>query len=260
MPTAKPPGSIRRPRPKSTPVDPATTARREDSLTRERIIEASIDLLDSAGESGLTFRALSERLATGPGAIYWHIDHKSDLLTAACDAVIARTLGAQAAGATPAARIRVLALAVFDVIDARPWLGSALMQAPGQLPMVRILEDLGQQVQALGVARHKAQWAAANALLSYILGVAGQNAANAQAHQARLRSSKGHGASAADGRGAGDRRAFLAELGAAWSALDPQAYPFTRSMAGHLSAHDDRADFLAGIDLILAGIAAPRLR
>lgn len=235
--------------------DAPTGARREDSLTRERIVEASIELLDSAGEGGLTFRALSDRLATGPGAIYWHIDHKSDLLTAACDAVIARTLGTQVAGATPAARIRALALAVFDVIDARPWVGSALTQAAGQLPMVRLLEGLGQQVQALGVAQRKAQWAAANALLSYVLGVAGQNAANAQAHQARLRAGKGPG-----GGSAGDRQAFLAELGAAWSALDAQEYPFTRSMAAHLPTHDDRADFLAGIDLILAGIAAPRLR
>ncbi|MFP3246706.1 MAG: TetR family transcriptional regulator, partial [Paraburkholderia sp.] len=68
--------------------------RREDSLSRDRIIEASIALIDSSGESGLTFRALSERLATGPGAIYWHIDDKSDLLNAACDAIIARTMSA----------------------------------------------------------------------------------------------------------------------------------------------------------------------
>jgi len=40
--------------------------RREESLSRERIIEASIELLDSSGEEGLTFRMLSERLATGP--------------------------------------------------------------------------------------------------------------------------------------------------------------------------------------------------
>ncbi len=40
--------------------------RRESSLSREQIIEASIEILDNAGESGLTFRALSQRLATGP--------------------------------------------------------------------------------------------------------------------------------------------------------------------------------------------------
>jgi hypothetical protein len=40
-----------------------------------------------------------------------------------------------------------------------------------------------------------------------------------------------------------------------WSQLDPGEYPFTRSVTGQLRAHDDRMDFLAGIDLILGGLA-----
>ena len=120
--------------------------------------------LDSSGEAGLTFRALSERLATGPGAIYWHIANKSDLLTAACDAIVARTMNARGR-ATPEATIRALALGMFDAIDAHPWVGSALTRAPGQLPMVRILERIGQQVRALGVPDEE-QWATVAALLT----------------------------------------------------------------------------------------------
>jgi AcrR family transcriptional regulator len=213
------------------------TPRREESLSRDRIIEASIALLDRSGEGGLTFRTLSERLATGPGAIYWHIANKSDLLTAACDAIVARTVNARVVGATPKATIRTLALGMFDAMDAHPWVGSALMQAAGQLPLVRILERIGQQVRALGVP-DDAQWAVASALLNYILGVAGQNAANTQAHQKQ----------------GADRSKFLETVATVWSQLDPNEYPFTRSMAGPLRAHDDRIDFLAGIDLILSGI------
>ena len=106
-----------------------SSQRREDSLSRDRIIDASIEILDSSGEDGLTFRTLSERLATGSGAIYWHIANKSDLLTAACDAVIARTIEALVVGRTPKATIRALALGMFDAIDAHPWVGSALMRA-----------------------------------------------------------------------------------------------------------------------------------
>lgn len=153
--------------------------RREQSLSRESIIEASIALLDGSGEGGLTFRALAERLATGPGAIYWHIANKSDLLTAACDAIVARTMNAPSGATPPDAAIRALALGLFDAIDAHPWVGSALTQAPGQLPMVRILERIGQQVGALGVPDDN-QWATVSALLNYILGVGGQNAANGQ--------------------------------------------------------------------------------
>jgi AcrR family transcriptional regulator len=218
--------------------------RREESLSREQIIEASIELLDSSGEDGLTFRALSERLATGPGAIYWHIADKSDLLTAACDAIIARTMNAPLAsvtpGATPQATIRLLALAMFDAIDAHPWVGSALTRAPGQSPMVRIVERIGQQIRALGVPR-KAHWITVSALLNYILGVAGRNAANGQF-------ARTHGL---------DRSDFLEAVSTAWSQLDPEEYPFARSLAGQLRSHDDRKDFLAGIDLILRGIGSP---
>src|ERR1700723_1059072 len=155
-----------------------SSQRREESLSRDRIIEASIALLDHSGEGGLTFRTLSERLATGPGTIYWHIANKSELLTAACDAIVARTMNAPVIGATPEATIRALALGMFDAINAHPWVGSALTHAPGQSPMVRILERIGQQVRALGVP-DDTQWAVVSALLSYILGVSGQNAANA---------------------------------------------------------------------------------
>ncbi|OXC72789.1 TetR/AcrR family transcriptional regulator [Caballeronia sordidicola] len=216
-----------------------STQRREESLSRDRIIEASIALLDGSGERGLTFRALSERLATGPGAIYWHIDNKSDLLIAACDAIIASAMNAPSISAEPEAAIRALALGMFDAIDAHPWVGSALTRAPGQLPMVRILERIGQQVRALGVPED-AQWAAVSALLSYILGVSGQNAANA--HIAREQGL--------------DRSNFLDEVSTVWSELDPNEYPFTLSVAGLLRVHDDRVDFLAGIHLILRGIAS----
>ncbi len=220
-----------------------TSQRREESLSRDRIIEVSIELLDSNGEHGLTFRALSERLATGPGAIYWHIANKSDLLTAACDAIVARTMNQTVVVGTPEVTIRAIALGVFDTIDAHPWIGSALTSAPGLSPIVRILEPIGQQIRALGVPDDE-QWAAVSALMAYILDVSRQNAANGQL--ARTRGL--------------DRDNFLEAVSTAWSQLDPKEYPFARSVAGQIRNHDDRIDFLAGIDLILRGIGSPRRR
>jgi AcrR family transcriptional regulator len=181
--------------------------RREESLSRERIIEASIELLDSSSEEGLTFRALSGRLATGPGAIYWHIADKSDLLTAACDAVVARTIN-ETIVTTPEATIRTVALGVFDVIEEHPWVGSVLTSASGLSPMVRILERIGRQIRALGVPEGQ-QWAAVGTLVAYIVGVSRQNAANGQL--ARTRGL--------------DRSDFLEAVSMAWSQLDSKEYP-----------------------------------
>jgi AcrR family transcriptional regulator len=195
-------------------------------------------LLDSGGEGGLTFQALSKRLATGPGAIYWHVTNKSDLLTASCDAIVAKALNAASTTGSPEEALRRLALGMFDIIDEHPWVGSSLNLALGQLPMVRIFDRVGQHIRALGVPAEK-EWTTASALVSYILGVGGQNAANAQM-----------------GRQKGlDRTDFLGEASKLWSQLDSDEYPFVSGIASQLSTHDDRADFLAGIDFILVGIA-----
>ncbi|MGP2435746.1 TetR/AcrR family transcriptional regulator [Streptomyces sp. JW3] len=217
------------------------TERRENPLSRERIVEAAIELLDTAGEGGLTFRALAERLATGPGAIYWHVTGKDELLLAATDAVVTAAVPPATAGATPQDTIRALALGVFDAIDAHPWVGTQLSHSAMDAPILRLFEGLGRQVQALGVPR-AVQFTAASALLNYVVGVAGQNAATARTVQPGT-----------------DRTEFLTAMAAAWARLDPEKYRFVRDIAGDLPHHDDRVEFLAGIDLILTGIA-PRAR
>nr|BFD87897.1 TetR/AcrR family transcriptional regulator [Streptomyces sp. Xyl84] len=260
--------------------------RRTEALSRERIVEAAVDLLDAAGENGLTFRALTERLATGPGAIYWHVANKEELLGAATEAVVtsALTAGPGAAGApagagapgggdtggapakagtggaaagpggpgeaapaagSPQDAIRAVALGLFDAIEEHPWLATQLALQLSRNPWgsvtPRIFESLGRQVAALGVP--EAGWfTAASALVHYVLGAAGQNAANS--------------AGARAGEPVPDRAEFLGSVSAAWEELDPAAYPFTRAVAAQLPGHDDREQFLSGLGLVLAGITA----
>ncbi|MGW5651563.1 TetR/AcrR family transcriptional regulator C-terminal domain-containing protein [Streptomyces humi] len=258
------------------------TPRRTEALSRERIVEAAVELLDSAGENGLTFRALTERLATGPGAIYWHVANKGELLGAATDAVVAAAVagagaaaeagaGAVAAApgkdtaaepgedaaaaecgagtsvgdASPQDRIRSVALGLFDAIEDHPWLATQLATQLSRSPWgpvtPRIFESVGRQVRALGVPED-GWFTATSALVHYVLGAAGQNAVNAA-----------HGS----GLGPGvDRAAFLDAVSTAWERLDPGDYPFTRAVAAQAREHDDREQFLAGIDLVLTGITA----
>jgi AcrR family transcriptional regulator len=218
------------------------TERRTEALSKERIVDAAIEILDTDGEGALTFRALAARLATGSGAIYWHVADKSDLLAAATDAVVTRVMNKVVGGAAPQAAIRSIALGVFDAIDAHPWVGAQLSREPGQPAMLQIFEGIGSRLQALGVPE-RAQFDSWSVLVNYILGVAGQNAANARLFP-----------------GETDRSAFLATVAAQWARLDPAEYPFLRQMAAPLRDHDDREQFLAGIDLILSGIGSPRQR
>ncbi|AQA12411.1 TetR/AcrR family transcriptional regulator [Streptomyces malaysiensis] len=225
--------------------------RRTEALSRERIVEAAVELLDAAGEGGLTFRALTERLATGPGAIYWHVENKDELLGAATETVVAAALAVEPARApdspagapdSPRDEIRAVALGLFEAIDEHPWLATQLAthlsRSPWGSVAPRIFESLGRRVRALGVP--EGSWfVVTSALMHYILGAAGQNATNARA-----------------GGGGLDRDEFLDATATAWEELDPDDYAFTRAVAYQMRGHDDREQFLAGIDLVLTGIAA----
>jgi AcrR family transcriptional regulator len=214
--------------------------RRTDALSKERIVAAAIEILDADGETALTFRALAARLATGSGAIYWHVASKNDLLTAATDDIITRVMTEVASGAEPQQAIRAMALGVFDAIDAHPWVGTQLSREPWQPAILQILEGVGGQLRALGVPG-QAQFNCASALVNYILGLAAQYAAGARLLPRET-----------------DRTTFLATVAARWAQLDPAEYPFVHQVATQLPGHDDREQFLAGINLILAGITTVR--
>ena len=106
--------------------------------------------------------------------------------------------------------------------------------------MMQIFEGFGEELDALGVLP-RAQFDCASALLNYILGLAGQYAAGARLVPPGT-----------------DRAEFLASIAAQWAQLDQARYPFLRRVSAQLPGHDDREQFLAGIDLILAGITTAR--
>jgi AcrR family transcriptional regulator len=211
--------------------------RRTDALSKKLIVEAATEILDAGGEDALTFRTLTTRLATGYGAIYHHVANKSDLLAAATDDVITRVMTGIVIEAEPREALRAVAVGLFDAIDAHPWIGAQLSREPWRPALLEIYEIVGALLEALNVP----EWAlfdSAGALMNYVLGVAGQNAVNARVRADSER----------------DRPAALAAIATQWAQLDPGKYPFVHKAATQLRDHDDREQFLAGVDLFLAGI------
>lgn len=214
-------------------------------LSREQIIGTAVELLDAGGEGALTVRALTERLATGSGAIYYHVGNRDELLDTATETVVTVALATRPAqpAATPEDEIRVVALALFDAIAEHPWLATRLTLQIVRNPVgpitVGIFERIGRQVSALGVPQ--ARWFdAASTLVHYILGAVGQNT--------RI-----------EGDTSGvepdaDREEFLGATAQAWQTLDPEDYPFMHAIAGRISEHDDREQFLTGIAVVLDGL------
>ncbi|HIH2744526.1 TetR/AcrR family transcriptional regulator C-terminal domain-containing protein [Burkholderia aenigmatica] len=187
-------------------------------------------------------RAASGRQVRGKRAIYWHVADKHDLLAAAAERVIAGAMAdeSKAPDGDAAEAIRRVALRLFDAFSAHPWVGAQLFRAPWQDAALRILESVGGHLQALGVPV-PAQFNAASALVHYIFGLAGQYAAGARLHPRDPAQPE-----------------VVATVADRWVQLDPVAYPFVRKVAAQLATHDEREQFVAGIDLILKGIGTAR--
>lgn len=234
--------------------------RRRQVLSRERIVEAAVELLDTEGEGALTVRALAERLSTGSGAIYHHVGNMGELLQAATGTVVAGALpplrtptgSSQAPDSTgsPEDAIRAVALGLFDAALEHPWLAAQLAaqltRSPWGAVTPRIFESIGRQVRALEVPRR--DWfVTTSTLVHYILGATAQNA----------QTPDGTGGGASPGTAA-ERSEFLDAASRAWQDLDPDDYPFLHNIADQMREHEDREQFLTGIGLILTGITAGR--
>jgi AcrR family transcriptional regulator len=217
--------------------EPQRAPRRTEALSRDVIVKAATEILDAEGEDALTLRALTVRLSTGYGAIYHHVTDRDELLAAAADRVIARIVTDLDTDAEPRQSLRAVAVGLFDAIVAHPWVGTQLNREPWRPAVLDIYESVSRQLQALDVPG-RALSDSAGVIVNYILGVAGQNAANARA----LANSKM------------ERSAFLATVAAQWAQVDPARYPSAHAARTQLREHDDREQFLAGIDLILVGI------
>lgn len=215
------------------------TDRRAEALSEERIIAAAIRILDasnSSGTQGLTLRALMTQLSTGSGAIYYHVSNMDELRAAAADTILRRPLESVSSGPEPNGALRVLALGIFDAVQAHAWLGTELTRNPTQPAVLRMWKTFGQQLHRLGF-RGEALTNAGSTLANYILGASAQYAAG----PSRVPDAK-------------DRSAHLERVAQAWTALDRD--PVIGDIASQLRTHDDRQQFDQGISIILAGIAA----
>jgi AcrR family transcriptional regulator len=107
-----------------------------DTLTREQIVKAAIDLLDSEGLEGLNMRALGRRLGSAATAVYWHVGSKDNLIALAGDQVWTEiTLPDPAATGWRTAAAQ-MATDLYATLTRHPWLvqafGSHVVFGPGK--------------------------------------------------------------------------------------------------------------------------------
>ncbi|MGP6172850.1 TetR family transcriptional regulator [Corynebacterium sp. A21] len=61
-------------------------------LSREKILEAGLDILNSYGLADMTMRRLATHLGVAPGALYWHFANKQTLIESIARTILAPAL------------------------------------------------------------------------------------------------------------------------------------------------------------------------
>ncbi|KFB11424.1 TetR/AcrR family transcriptional regulator [Nitratireductor basaltis] len=100
--------------------------------SRERILDAALELLDTGGIEGFTMRALADRLQVNPMTIYHHFGDRDGLVDALSEHVYAE-VSAPASGAF-LERMRSLLQAYHERVLAHPGLTLLIFSQPAVFP------------------------------------------------------------------------------------------------------------------------------
>jgi AcrR family transcriptional regulator len=112
----------------------ATTTRRKP-LSRERILDTALALVDEQGIEALSMRRLGQELGYEAMSLYNHVANKDDLLAGILDLVLAEMEPPELDGGLPA--IRAAALSAHEALKRHPWAANMLM-SPGAIRPARI--------------------------------------------------------------------------------------------------------------------------
>jgi TetR/AcrR family transcriptional regulator, tetracycline repressor protein len=137
------------------------------ALSRDKVVDAALAIVQDHGLASLSMRQLAAALGVQPGAIYWHVNSKQELLALLADRILAASLGRAAATPSPDARQQAMDMraALLAVRDGAEIVSFALALRPLSHAPVRTFRD--------GLAAHlpeqHAEWGA-RTLTHYILG------------------------------------------------------------------------------------------
>jgi AcrR family transcriptional regulator len=211
-----------------------------EPLSRERILEAAIDLADRDGIDSLSMRRLADALGVDPMSLYNHVRDKGDLLDGVADRVVAEIELPEAATGDWAATMRATILSARNAMLRHPWVAGVVASRvqPGPATMrymdavFGILLDGGFSIELSHHALH--------VLGSRVLGFT-QDLWN----------------DSPETRADPETQAIMArQLAAAFPRLGELA--MAASHEGGLGGCDDDIEFAFGLDLILDGLERRR--
>jgi AcrR family transcriptional regulator len=222
-------------------IEAGTSAERRVPLTRERVLQAAVDLADRGGIEALSMRKLGQELDVEAMALYRHVRNKDDILDGIVEAIVGQ-IDDPGPGEDWKNTLRRKVVAARQVMLRHPWAPRVLEERPALGPTVLGYVDsvLGVLLDGgfpLDLAHH-----ALHVMSSRILGF------NQDLFDDGGEADQTPEAAAILARSMADRYPHLTKLALA------------ASHDGGLGRCDDDVEFYFGLDLILDGLERLRDR
>lgn len=195
-------------------------------LSRQRIVEAAIELVDSEGLDALSMRRLAGHLDAGTMSLYNHVPNKEALLDAMVEHILTDVAGDRSDD--PLIRLRNVCLALRQAAHAHPEIFRIIAVRPPAAPsLLHTLEVELENLNDLGFDPSTT----ANALrilFGYVFGYIRLETGGFYSQLLRLKEDV--------------------------PALDASAYPGMAAASAHLADWKPEVEFQQGLDAILAGL------
>jgi AcrR family transcriptional regulator len=123
---------------------------RQRGLTRERLVEAALELINQEGLDALSMRALADRLDVKAASLYWHVRDRRELLELLAKSILetvrpARTLSGWRPAVTDAGA------ALSERVASQKDADQILLEVPDALERSATFAQLKGQLQAAGL-------------------------------------------------------------------------------------------------------------
>jgi TetR/AcrR family tetracycline transcriptional repressor len=210
-------------------------------LSRERIVDAALAIVDADGLDALNMRRVAADLGTGPASLYAHVAGKEELLDLCVDRV---ATGLQIPDPDPDRWEEQVKGFVRDLhhslLEHRDLARASLARIPTAPATLQVVDRVLALLRAGGLPDQVVAWAS-----DLLPQFAVTSAYEASLFLDRMASDEGE--------------RYLRELGEYFAALPPERFPNITALAGPLM-HDPAPDarFEFGLDVIVRGLSALR--
>ena len=143
------------------------TRKEEGGLTRDRLVQAALGLIQEEGLEGLSMRALADRLEVKAASLYWHVRDRRELVELLAEAIL-ETVPAVSGRSGWRGAVLDASSALSRRVSAQKDAGRILLEVPEELERSDTFAELKRQLQTAGLHDSEAREVALTVMVQVI--------------------------------------------------------------------------------------------